>query len=150
MSLWNRHMLVLGRPMWAIFDVNLHQRVTALLFSTENFTAKSSLHQFHRQGGNSSRIMGEYRGRYTPSSTEDLQQHLLAHLILTFLKQFSTENFMAGLSASFSSTRKYFQSNKTWTQPETNLSPCSTEDSKLLILTLFRTREAELVVVPVE
>ena len=68
------------------------------LFSTENFTAKSSLHPLHRQGGNSSRIMGEYSGRYTRLPLKTLQQHLLANLILT----------------------------------------------------LFRTREAELVVVPVE
>ena len=32
---------------------------------------KSSLHTFHQQGGSSSRIMGEYSRRYTPSSTED-------------------------------------------------------------------------------
>ena len=38
--------------------------------STENFTAKSSA-SLPRQGGSSSRIMGEYSRRYTPSSTED-------------------------------------------------------------------------------
>ena len=47
-----------------------HQR-TIKQFSTENFTAKSSRHPFYRQGGSSSRIMGEYSRRYTPSSTED-------------------------------------------------------------------------------
>ena len=66
-------------------------------FSTENY-GRSSLHTFHRHEGSSSRIMGEYSRRYTRLPLKTLQQHLLAHLILT----------------------------------------------------LFRTREAELVVVPVE
>ena len=50
------------------------------------FLLKTSLHPFHRQGGSSSRIMGVYGGRYTRLPLKTLQQHLLAHLILTLFR----------------------------------------------------------------